>query len=81
MIPTLILFGLVFGRWWRTSFVVAAIGWPVVLVVDGAMKVEPGLGAAAVLAAVNAGVGIVVHQAVLRSVRVLRRAGASTPTS
>src|SRR6266508_4391883 len=34
MIPTLILFGLVFGRWWRLCLTAAALGWPVLLVVS-----------------------------------------------
>ena len=31
MIPTRILFGLIFGRWWCLSLIAAAMGWPVVL--------------------------------------------------
>jgi hypothetical protein len=27
MIPTLILFGVVLGQWWRWTLSVAAIGW------------------------------------------------------
>ena len=72
MIPTLILFGLIFGRWWRFSLVAAAIGWPVVLVVGDVMGLEWGLAAAAGLAVVNTLVGVLAHQGVLWMVRQVR---------
>lgn len=77
MIPTLILLGLVFGRWWRLSLVTAAVGWPVLLVVDDTMDVEVGLLGAAGLAVINAGIGVLFHQAVLRTLRLLRPRHAS----
>jgi hypothetical protein len=43
MIPTLLLFGLIFGRWWRLSLIAAAIGWPLLLVATGVMRLSPGL--------------------------------------
>lgn len=73
MIPTMLLFGLVLGRWWRLSLVAAAVVWPAILLVTGTMAVEAGLLGAAGLAAVNAGVGVLAHQGVLRGVRFLRR--------
>jgi hypothetical protein len=63
MIPTLILFGLVFGRWWLATLIVSAIGWPILLIATG---VESGIGfaiGAAALAVANAGVGILIHRA------------------
>jgi hypothetical protein len=54
MIPTLIVLGLVLGRWWRLLLVTAALGWPLLLVADGVMHMEFGLLAAAALAVVNA---------------------------
>lgn len=77
MIPTLILFGLVFGRWWRLSLVAAAVGWPVLLVATDVMDVEVGLLGAAGLAVINAGVGVLVHQGLLRALRLLRHRHAS----
>lgn len=77
MIPTLILFGLIFGRWWRLSLVAAAVGWPVLLVATDTMDVEVGLLGAAGFAVINAGVGVLVHQGVLRTVRLLGRRQAS----
>ncbi|GGO18510.1 hypothetical protein [Micromonospora parathelypteridis] len=72
MIPTLILFGLVFGRWWRLSLIAAALGWPVLLAADDVMSVGPGLLGASGLAIANAGVGVLIHQGILRMMRVLR---------
>jgi hypothetical protein len=69
----LILFGLVFGRWWRFSLIAAALGWPVVLVATDVMSVGPGLFGASGLAIVNTGVGVLIHQGVLRNVRQVRR--------
>jgi hypothetical protein len=69
MIPTLILFGLIFGRWWRLSLAVAAVGWPAVLVAGDVSELEVGLVGAAGLAVLNTGVGVLVHQAVWRAVQ------------
>jgi hypothetical protein len=81
MIPTLILFGLVFGRWWRAALAVAAVGWPAVLVAGDVMDLEVGLVGAAALAVLNTGVGVLVHQAVWRAVRSWRdRQRAGTPS-
>ena len=71
MIPTLLLFGLIFGRWWRLSLIAAAIGWPLLLVATGVMRLSPGLLGAAGLAVINTGIGALVHQAGLRVVRFL----------
>lgn len=73
MIPTLIVFGLIFGRWWRISLVIAAAGWPIVLVATDATGLEWVLLSAAGLAAVNALAGVVLHQSALVAVRWLRR--------
>lgn len=80
MIPTLIFFGLVFGRWWKSALVGAAIGWPLLLLVSGTLQSAPkplvGVLAQAVgLAVVNAGVGVAIHQAVLRMIRGMRSRG------
>ena len=77
MIPTLILFGLVFGRWWRLSLATAAVGWPALLVATDVMGMEPGLLGASGLAIANAGVGVLIHQGVLRVIRKLRRSASS----
>jgi hypothetical protein len=70
----LILFGLVLGRWWRLFLLAAALGWPVALVATGVMSVGPGLLGASGLAIANTGIGVLVHQGVLRTTRNLRQA-------
>jgi hypothetical protein len=80
VIPTLILFGLVFGHWWRLSLIAAALGWPLLLVVSDVMSVEVGLVGAAVLAVINTGIGVLIHQGGLRAVRLLRHRHASPRT-
>jgi hypothetical protein len=77
VIPTLILFGAVSGRWWRVTLLVSALGWPVLLVVTGAMSIGPALADAAGLAVLNSGPGVLLHQGILRGGRKLRRAMAS----
>lgn len=78
MIPTMIVFGLVFGRWWRFSLIAATVGWPVLLLATGVMSPEPGLLTAAGLSVINTAAGVLVHQSILGSVRVLRhRRGAA----
>lgn len=78
MIPTLILFGLVFGRWWRSSLIAAAVGWPVLLITTDVMSVEVGLLGAAAIAITNAAVGVLAHQVLLRMARP-RLSGSSRP--
>lgn len=73
MIPVVILFGLIFGRWWRSSLAAAALGWPALLLATDVMGVEPGLLGASGLAIANAGVGVLIHQGVLRMIRKLWR--------
>jgi hypothetical protein len=77
VIPTLIVIGAVFGRWWRVTLLVSAVGWPVLLVVTGAMSPGPALVGAAGLAVLNTGAGVLFHQGLLRGGRKLRRALAS----
>lgn len=69
MIPTLILLGLLLGRWWWLPLLISAVGWPILLVATGTMNIESGLLAASGLAVLNAGAGVVVHQGILWAVR------------
>ena len=69
MIPTLIVAGLIFGRWWRTTLIVAAVAWPIALLIDGIDLGFTGVLGAAVLGAANAAVGVLVHQALRQLVR------------
>jgi len=78
VIPTLILVGLIFGRWWRSCLVTAAIGWPLLLVAIGVVGVDEFgvLLKAAGLAVINTGVGVLIHQGGLIVVGQLRRRSA-----
>jgi hypothetical protein len=77
MVPTLLLLGLLLGRWWRTTLLIAVVGWPLLLLVDGAIDPGWGLAGAAGVAAVNTGIGVLVHQALSWCVRRLRHTPAS----
>ncbi len=71
MIPTMILFGLVLGRWWRTALLVAAVIWPIMVVPDDAIGATaiPG---AALLGLLNAALGVLIVQGLLRPYRGVR---------
>lgn len=73
MIPTMIIFGLIFGRWWLVTLAAAAVGWPLLLVATSVAEVDASLIGAAALAIVNAGIGVLVHQGFLHGYRHLRR--------
>lgn len=77
MIPTLIIVGAVFGRWWRVTLLASALGWPVLLVATGVTSIGPPLLGAAGLAVLNAGAGVLIHQGLMRGGRTLRRVMAS----
>jgi hypothetical protein len=73
MIPTMLVYGLLVGRWWRFAVVSSAVIWPVILLSDGVTTSPWVLLAAAGFGAANAAVGAVVHQAILRGVRAVVR--------
>jgi hypothetical protein len=63
MIPTLLIVGLVLGRWWRVVIPAATLGWAVLLVATG---VGSGLGfvfSASLIAIANVTLGVLVYQA------------------
>jgi len=78
VIPTLIMFGAVFGRWWRVTLLASALGWPLLLVVTGAMSIEPALLGASALAVINTGAGVLIHRGILHAGRALWRAAGSS---
>jgi hypothetical protein len=61
MIPTMILLGLVLGRWWKVALVAAAIGWPVLLLATGT-DAPADLVTGAALGVANACVGVLAVQ-------------------
>ena len=70
----MVLFGLVFGRWWKSTIVAAAVLWTVVVLMAADVSIgDVGvLGAAAAFGAANAAVGVVAHQTGLWIARRLR---------
>lgn len=72
MIPTMILFGLVLGRWWKSAIAAGVVVWPTILFLAGIIGGADVLGAA-VFGAVNTAAGVAVHQATLWLVRSIRR--------
>lgn len=75
VIPTVLLIGLVFGRWWRVSVPVAIIGWPVLLIATG---VDSGVWfavGAGLLAGANVVAGVLVNRLVARISRRIAAAG------
>ena len=62
MIPTMLLFGLVLGRWWKTCLVVGTLGWPLLLWFDNIIDSPTEFLGAAGLAALNTAVGVAIHQ-------------------
>jgi hypothetical protein len=77
MIPTMIVFGLLTGRWWKTSLVLGTVGWAAVLSLTGAVTAAQ-IPAAALFGLVNTGVGVAIHQGVLRFVRRQHRGRSTT---
>lgn len=74
MIPTVLVVGLLFGRWWKITVPVAVLGWPILLIatgVDSGFSFAVGAG---FIAAANVVVGVLAYQAVRL---VARRATAS----
>lgn len=76
MIPTVILFGLVFGHWWRGALVAGTVGWPALLLATGTLASGGAMTAAAALALVNVGVGILLWQAGAWGLRRVRHSNA-----
>jgi hypothetical protein len=77
----MILFGLVFGRWWKLALLVGAIFWPLILMWDGVYQqtLDPEVSTtggpigltvgAALLGFLNTGIGVGLHQSVLALLR------------
>ena len=69
MIPTMILFGLLLGRWWKPALVAGASAWTVLLWSQGLLSTPADILWAAALALANSAFGVSVHQFVLALVR------------
>jgi hypothetical protein len=69
VIPTLLLAGLVSGKWWRVSIPAATFGWAVLLLATGVVSDLAHIGGAALFGFVNVTLGVLVFQAVRRAFR------------
>jgi hypothetical protein len=65
----MILFGLVLGRWWKSSLIAATLCWPALALADDAIDSASEVFVAAVLGVANAGAGVLVRQAILHAYR------------
>ena len=73
MIPTMILAGLLLGRWWKTAVVVGTTSWVVLLSPQGLVDSPAGVAGAAALGLANTAVGVMAHRGLLVLVRRVRR--------
>jgi hypothetical protein len=78
VIPVLILFGLVVGRWWRTALVVGALGWAALLLTNGVIGLADVPGAM-LFGLANTAVGVGIHQGLLHLVRRVAPAHGTSP--
>ena len=78
MIPTMILFGLLLGRWWRTALVAGTASWTVLLWTQGLVDSREQIAGTAALALANTAVGVMAHQGLQTLVRRARRAPPAT---
>lgn len=73
MIPTLILLGLILGRWPLQALLACSLGWALLLALDGIISTLPGLLAALLFAAGNAALGVGIYQLGRFTLRAARR--------
>lgn len=69
MVPTMIVFGLIIGRWWPAALLAGALIWPAMVLSSDAMELQLGLLAAALFGLANTAVGVGIHQGILAVVR------------
>ncbi len=73
MIPTMILFGLALGRWWKVTVPLAAVTWPLLLVMSDIDLDRSEMAAVAILSVANAAVGAALYLAAAGLVGVVVR--------
>jgi len=74
VIPTLLIAGLVLGRWWKSTIVLATMTWCLILLAAGTIDVRQ-LGGTALLACLNVSAGVLVHQVIRTVVNIARTPG------
>lgn len=73
MIPTMILFGFVLGRWWKVTVPLAAVTWPLLLVTSDSNLDRSEMATAAILGLANAAVGAALYLAAVVLVGMVAR--------
>jgi hypothetical protein len=81
MIPTMLLFGLILGRWWKSCTVAGTLGWPMLLWAQDIIQSPAEFVGAAGLGALNTMVGVGIHQLMWHLVRSLRGSRRSPDSS
>ncbi len=79
MIPTMILFGAIAGRWWKSALVIGTALWVALLYFDGTIAAYQ-VPATALFGLANTAVGVAIHQAFLALVRRMHGHPAGTGT-
>lgn len=80
MVPTIILFGLLLGRWWKSALAATVLVWPAMLWSAGVVSTPGEVAGAATLALLNGAVGVGVHHLVLGLVRSARHQWPHSPS-
>ena len=81
MIPTMLVVGLVLGRWWWATIPLGTIAWVVATIATGAVSTFGGALGAAAFGAVNVAVGALLYQALALLIRRVRGFTDSAATS
>jgi hypothetical protein len=69
VIPTMLLVGLVFGRWWWLTIPLGTLAWVVLLIVTGVGSGIPFALGAAAFGAANVIVGVLAYQGIAWLIR------------
>jgi hypothetical protein len=80
MVPTLLIVGFVFGRWWRLAAPIAILGWPVWLIVAGVGSGPAFALGATVVAVFNVAVGVLAYHLLRKLARHLSAAARRATT-
>ena len=81
MIPTMLLVGLVFGRWWRLVIPLGTLTWVVLLIVTGTGSGLSFALAAAAFGAANVIVGVLAYQVIAWLAHAIARLGRASVDS
>jgi hypothetical protein len=81
VIPTLLLVGFAFGRWWKVTVPAGVVAWDLWLIADGSVSGLRFAAGAASLALVNLVVGVVLFHSVRAVIRRIGTVRTTLPRS